>query len=71
MDFTGGEIYDRFTVKGAKLGTLANQIIRGLKRGHYCSESIGNTLAKTNPDRARQRVFFANLCPEGLAFLRQ
>ena len=41
---SGGEIYDRFIQKGAKLGTQANKVIRRLKkRGRFAEDS---TLAK-------------------------
>ena len=42
----GGEIYDRFFQKGAKLGTQANKVIRQLKKKGYFAEQGSSTLAK-------------------------
>jgi hypothetical protein len=66
----GGEIFDRLLVKGAKLGTVANKMIRDLKHRGYVSEIFGKTLAKTKEERARQRIFFVILSDEAVVFLR-
>ncbi|KAJ1422042.1 hypothetical protein B484DRAFT_433099 [Ochromonadaceae sp. CCMP2298] len=66
----GGEIFDRLLVKGAKLGTVANKMIRDLKHRGYVSESFGKTVAKTKEERARQRIFLVILSDEDVVFLR-
>ena len=67
---SGGEIYDRFTVKGAKLGHQANRMLRLLKQKNFIAKECPNTLGKVVKERNIQRSFFVNLLPEGLALLR-
>ena len=66
----GGEIYDRFIQKGAKLGIQANKVIRILKKEGHFNEDDTNTLAKVKKDRLEQREKFVNLSDDGLEVLR-
>jgi hypothetical protein len=66
----GGEIYDRFVMKGAKLGIQANKVIRLLKSKGFLHEGDGKVLAKKKQDQQAQRSKFLNLSREGLELLR-
>mmetsp|Transcript_1450 Transcript_1450/g.2372 ORF Transcript_1450/g.2372 Transcript_1450/m.2372 type:complete len:379 (+) Transcript_1450:66-1202(+) len=65
-----GEIYDRLTQKGARLGTQANKMIRLLKKDKYLSEGFANVVGKTKPERELQRAAWVSMPTEALDKLR-
>ncbi|KAJ1437282.1 hypothetical protein B484DRAFT_392819 [Ochromonadaceae sp. CCMP2298] len=67
---SGGEIYDRFIEKGAKLGTQANKMLRETQKHAHFTASVGLLLGKSREEKVKQRVLFANLSTPGLHFLR-
>jgi hypothetical protein len=58
-----GEIYDRFTKKGA------NEMLREMVKKALLTSSVGMLLCKGKDDRDKKRLFFANLSAPGLHFL--
>ena len=67
---SAGSIYDRFTKKGAKLGTQANKMIRMLKESKFLPSNTLNILGKNKEQRSQQRALFVLMPAAGVELLR-
>ena len=70
-DLSAAEIYDKWCLPGAKLGYVANRILKLLKTENLISDSAVHRLAKKKEEREIQRGYFVRMSPDGLAFLRR